>query len=215
MAFGALAVETFSRVASFASSFIPANLGALEAFLLQLSQFLAILAFAAAHDRRQQIEPRAFGQRQNPVRHLADGLAFNRKAGGGGVRYTHPREQKPQIVVDLGNRAHGRARVLGGGLLFDGNRRRQALDMVDVRLLHQLQELARIGGQGLDIAALAFGIDGVEGQAGLARSRQTGQHRQRIAGNLHIDILEIVLARAANGDVLQHQLGFRAGRLAR
>ena len=40
---GALAVETFSRVASFASAFIPANLGALEA-----SSLAAVAAVGAA-----------------------------------------------------------------------------------------------------------------------------------------------------------------------
>ena len=42
--------------------------------------------------------------------------------------------------------------------------------MLDVRLLHHLEELARVGGQALDVAALAFGVDGVEGEARLARA---------------------------------------------
>ncbi len=87
--------------------------------------------------------------------------------------------------------------------------------MVHVGLLHQLEELAGIGRQAFDIAALAFGIDGVEGKTGFARTGKSGQHGQGVARNLDIDILEIVLARTANGDVLQHQLGFLAGRLAR
>ena len=36
--------------------------------------------------------------------------------------------------------------------------------MVDVRLLHHLQELARVGRQAFHISALAFGVDGVEGE---------------------------------------------------
>jgi hypothetical protein len=55
------------------------------------------------------------------------------------------------------------------GLLFDRDRRRQAFYQVDVRLFHQLQELARIGGQRLDVAPLPFGIEGIEGKRGLAR----------------------------------------------
>ncbi len=39
--------------------------------------------------------------------------------------------------------------------------------MVDIGLLHHLQELAGIGRERLDIAALAFGIDGVEGEEDL------------------------------------------------
>ena len=43
--------------------------------------------------------------------------------------------------------------------------------MLDIGLLHHLEELARIGTQALDIAPLPLGIDGVEGQAGLAAAR--------------------------------------------
>ena len=62
--------------------------------------------------------------------------------------------------------------LLRGGLLLDGDGGRQAVDLVDVRLLHHLEELARIGREALDIAALALGIDGVEGERGLARAGQ-------------------------------------------
>jgi hypothetical protein len=37
--------------------------------------------------------------------------------------------------------------------------------MIDVRLLHHVEELAGVGRKRLDIAALALGIDGVEGEA--------------------------------------------------
>jgi uncharacterized protein (TIRG00374 family) len=47
-AVGALAVETFSRVASFASAFIPANLGALEASSLAAASAAGIAAGGAA-----------------------------------------------------------------------------------------------------------------------------------------------------------------------
>ncbi len=77
--------------------------------------------------------------------------------------------------------------------------------MIDVGLLHHLEELARIGAQRLDVAALPLGIDGVEGEAGFARAGQAGDHRQRLARDVDIDVLEIVLARAADGQVSQHE----------
>jgi hypothetical protein len=43
----------------------------------------------------------------------------------------------------------------------------QALDAVHVRLLHELQELPRIGGEALDVATLALGVDGVEARLDL------------------------------------------------
>ena len=173
---------------------------ALVALLHELGELLAVLALAAAHDRREQIKPRAFGQRHDAVDHLRHGLALDRQAGRRRIGHADARPEQPHVVVDLGDGADGRARIARGGLLLDGNGRRQAVDLVDVRLLHHLQELPRIGRQAFDIAALALGIDGVEGERGFARAGQAGEHHQPVARNVEIDIFEVVLARAADGD---------------
>ena len=73
--------------------------------------------------------------------------------------------------------------------------------MLDIGLLHHLEELAGIGRETLDIAALAFGIDRVEREARLARARQAGDHDQAVARQRDVEALEIVLARAANRNV--------------
>jgi hypothetical protein len=99
------------------------------------------------------------------------------------------------------------ARILGRCLLLDGDRRRQALDRIHVRLLHQFQELARIGRKRFDIAPLPVGIDRVEGERGFARARQPRDHGQPVARNLHVDILQIMFAGAANDDFIGHQAG--------
>ena len=44
------------------------------------------------------------------------------------------------------------------------------VDAVHLRLVHAIEELPRVGGERLDVAALAFGVDGVEGERGLARA---------------------------------------------
>src|SRR5262249_14978699 len=141
------------------------------------------------------------------VDHLAHGLALDRQAGGGRVGDADAGEQQAQIVVDLRHRADGRARVLRGRLLLDRDRRREAVDRVDVRLLHQLEELPRIGRQRLDVAALALGIDGVEGERRLAGARQPRDHHQAVAGHLDVDVLQVVLAGAANDDLFLHFRG--------
>ena len=82
--------------------------------------------------------------------------------------------------------------------------------MLDVRLLHHLEELARVGGEGLDVAALALGIDGVEREARLARAGEAGDDRQALARDVDVDALEIMFARAADGDVGQHRLRLRS-----
>ena len=176
------------------------DLDALKALFLIVGQFLAVLALAPAHHGREQIKPRAFGQRHDAIDHLRYGLALDRQAGRGRVGHADARPQQPHVVVDFGDGADRGARVARGGLLLDGDGRRQAVDLVDVGLLHHLQELARIGRQALDVAALALGIDGVEGERGFARAGQAGEHHELVARQVEIDVLEIVLARAANGD---------------
>ena len=98
-------------------------------------------------------------------------LAHDFLAAGSADRPADPGVEQPQVVVNLGRRPDGRARVADAVLLPDRNRRADALDRVDVRLLHPLQELARVGRQRFDVAPLPFGIDRVEGQRRLARSR--------------------------------------------
>ena len=179
------------------------DLQPLKAGLLPLGDFLAVLALAAAHNGGQQIEPLAFRQRGQLVDHHRDGLALDRQAGGRRIRDADAGPEQAHVVVDLGHRADRRARVAAGGLLLDGDRRRQALDQVDVGLAHQFQELAGIGRQALDIAPLALGVDGVESQRALARPRQPGQHHQLAARDVHADVLQVVLARAAHADEIQ------------
>src|SRR5262249_61985913 len=77
---------------------------------------------------------------------------------------------------------------------------REPLDRVHLGLLHLLEELARVGRQRFDVAALAFGIDSVEGERRLAGAREPGDHDQLVARDLEVDVLEIVLAGASDDD---------------
>ena len=122
-------------------------------------------------------------------------------------------EEQPQVVVDLGDRADRRTRVRPGRLLLDRDGRRQAVDQVDVRLLHLLEELAGVGGQRFDIAPLALGVDRVEGERGLARPRQAGNDDQPVTREVDVDILEVVDARAAHRNpVVRHREDGYSGR---
>ena len=111
------------------------------------------------------------------------------------------RPEQAQVVVDLGDRADRRARVARAGLLLDRDRRRQPLDRVDVGLAHLVEELARVGRQRLDVAALPLGVDRVERERRLARARQPGDDDQLVARDLDVDVLEVVLARALDDDL--------------
>ncbi len=145
------------------------------------------------------------GKREHLVDHLAHGLRREVEAVVRAARDAGARVQQAQVVVDLGDRADGRARVVRGGLLFDRDRGRESLDRIHVRLFHHRQELPRVGGQRLDVAALALGIDRVEGERRLARAGQAGEDDQAVARQVQVDVLEIVRARAADVDGLAHR----------
>ena len=168
----------------------------------QLLEQVAIFALARPHDRRVDGEARPLGQREHLVDDLLGRLAGDLTAALGAVRMPDARVQQAQVVVGLGDRAHGRARVPGRGLLVDRDGRRQALDGVDVGLVHLAEELARVGRERLDIPALPLGIERVEGKARLARPRQAGDHHQLVARERDRDVLEVVLARAPDDNVL-------------
>src|SRR6202161_1096401 len=92
--------------------------------------------------------------------------------------------QEAKIIVDFCNGAYGGARAAAGGFLLNRDGRAEAFNGVDIGSLHLVEELARIGGKGLDVATLALCIDGVKGERGLAGARQAGDHGERIAWDL-------------------------------
>ena len=75
-----------------------------------------------------------------------------------------PRPQHAQVIVDLGDRAHGTAPAGYGVALFDGDGRADAVDPVDIGLGQAGQKLPRVSRQGFDITALAFRIKRIKDQ---------------------------------------------------
>ena len=145
----------------------------------------------------------AFGHLADDVNDLLRRLLGDGRAAVGAVGVANARIQEAQVVVDFGDGADGRAGVASGALLVDGDGRAESLDLVDVGLLHEAEELARIGGEGLDVAALPLGVDGVEGEAAFAAAAQAGDDHELIARHLDVDILEVVFARAAHDQLIQ------------
>ncbi len=116
-----------------------------EALRLELGKQVDLLALAVRDDGCEDHQLGVLGQRQHMINHLRDAHRRKGDAMLGAVRRAGTRVEQAQVIVDLGDGADGRARIVAGRLLLDGNRRRQALDQVDIGLLHQLQELPRIG----------------------------------------------------------------------
>ena len=172
-----------------------------------LLEYLPVLALAAPDHRRHDLDSAAIGHRQNGVDYLLDRLHLHPAAALVAMRPPRPGEEQAQVVVHLGHGAHGRARVARYALLVNGDCRRQPFDVVDVGLLHAAQELPRVCRERLYVPALPLRVDRVERQRALARPGHPRHDYQPVARYRYVDVLEVVLARALDDDVLQRQSG--------
>ena len=184
---------------------LPVDPGPAEPLRLQGAEELDELPLAAPDHWREHLEAGALVELEHPVDDLLRSLPLDRGATDRAVRPPGAGVEQAQVVVDLGDRADGRARVLRRGLLVDRHRGAQALDEVDIGLVHLAQELAGVRRERLDVATLALCEDRVEGEAGLARAGKAGEHDQGISGQVERDVLEIVLARAPNDELISHE----------
>ena len=103
---------------------------------VELLEQVGELALAGAHHRGEHLEAGALGHHQHLVDDLLRRLTGDPLTADRAVRGAGPRVQQSQVVIHLGDGSDGRARVAVGRLLIDRHRRRQALDEVDVGLIH-------------------------------------------------------------------------------
>ncbi len=174
--------------------------GADEAALEHVLEEVLVLALLAAHHGRQDEEARPLRQGQDAGEDLFARLGGDGPAAVGAVALADAGEEDAQVVVDLGDGADGRARIAAGRLLLDADGRRQAAEVIDVGLLQLAEELAGVGRQRLDVAALALGVERVEGQRDLAGAADAGEDDQLVARQVEVDVAEVVLAGAADDD---------------
>ena len=111
------------------------------------------------------------------------------------------------MIVQLGHGADGGARSAHRPALIDGDGRRDAFDAFDVRLVHAVEKLPGVGGKAFDVAALAFGVEDIEGEGRLTRTADTGHHGELVERNLDVEILQIVLLGAADADAFPSVAG--------
>ena len=105
-----------------------------------------------------------------------------------------------QVVIQLRHRAHrGPAGAHRVGLV-DGDRGWDAVDLVDRRAVHAVQELPGIGGERLHVATLALGVQGVEDETGLARAAGPGDDGEFRRAQIEVEVLEVVLPSASDAD---------------
>src|SRR5262245_1350820 len=155
-----------------------------------------VLLLAVPLDRGQQVELRALRKREYLVDDLIRGLSPDRDVAVRAIVLAEASVEDAQVIVDFSHGANGRPRRLARRLLLDADRRRQAGDVLDFRLLDLPEELAGVARQRLDVAALALRVDRVEGERAFARPARAGADRHRLARHAHVDVLEVVFARA-------------------
>ena len=132
---------------------------------------------------------------------LVGRLARDELVTVGAVRLAHRGPEQAEIVVNFSDGANSGTGGARRCLLLDGDSGAEAVDGVNVGALHLVEELAGVGGEGFDVAALALGIDRVEGEGAFAGARQAGDHGERVARDRDGDVAKIVLAGAADVDV--------------
>ena len=178
------------------------DLDAREPLGAQVLEQVPVLALPVADDRGVDREPRPFGEPQHLVDDRLDRLSRDRPAADRAVRPPDARVEQAQVVVDLRDGADGRPRVPRRRLLVDRDRRREPVDRVHVRLLHHLEELPRVRGERLHVASLSLRVDRVEGKARLPRAGQPGDADQLVPGQPDGDVLEVVLPRAVDYELV-------------
>ena len=173
-----------------------------EAFATQPLKNVFELSLTSTHDRSVNRELRVLGQAKDLLDDLLSTLTSDGTSTDGTVRSPTARVEQAQVIVDLGDGADGRARITRRRLLVDRDCRREAIDAIDIGLLHLAEELAGIGAQRFDVASLPLGIERVEREAGLARPREARDADQFVAWENNGDVLEVMLAGTSDRDRL-------------
>ena len=127
-------------------------------------------------------------------------VAAHLAAAVAAMEHGRARVEELHVIVELRHRADRRARRAHGVHLIDGDRGRDAFDPVDLRFVHAVEELARVGRECFYVTPLAFGVHGVERQRRLARAADARDDDELAERQVEIEGAEIVLPRPADAD---------------
>ena len=109
-------------------------------------------------------------------------------------------EEEAQVVVDFGRGADGGSVRSAGVVVRDGDRGRDAVDPLGLRLIELFEKLARVGREAFDVAPLPFGVERVEGHAGFAAAGDAAEHDEPAMRQIEIDLPQVVDGHAAESD---------------
>ena len=150
------------------------------------------MALSVFDDRSEEVDFLAAEPLEYQLNDLFLGIFHHRLARQIADSLTDTGVEQAEEVVDFGCGADSASRIAVDGLLLDRDNRAQAGNIVDVGTLEVAEHVAGVGGEGLDIAALALGIDRIESEGGFARTAEAGDDGQLSVGNRDVDSFEIM-----------------------
>ena len=127
-------------------------------------------------------------------------MGFNGQSGRRRIGRAGTGPEKTHIVVNFGNGADGRTRVVRRGFCsieIAGDK--PSIESTS-GFFHQIQKLARIRRKAFDITALPFGIDGVKREGRLSGAGKAGDDGQFVFGDADVDVFKVVFAGAFDFD---------------
>lgn len=174
--------------------------GADKSFAAEFFDDVAELAFLIMDDGGDEDNFALGRESEDGVGDFLSGQAADDFAGFGIVRGADGGVENPQVIVDFGGGGDGRTWSGGGGALLDGDGGGEAFDKVHVGAFQAVEKLAGVGGKAFDVFALAFGVEGVEGEGRFAGAAGAGEDDKPMTRDDDVDVFEIVLARAFDAD---------------
>ncbi len=170
------------------------------AFLVEVLEELLVRPFLLPDDGREDRDlTRIFCC--DLVPDLVGGLGRDGDVVVGAVGRPDAGVEETEVVVDLGDGPDRAAGIFGGRLLLDGDGGREPLDGVNVRLVHDAQELAGVGGERFDVPPLSFGVQRVERERRFPGARDARDDDELVPGDGDADIFEVVLAGTLDDDI--------------
>ena len=150
------------------------------------------MALAASHQRSEQQAFAALVVRHYQIHYLLVGVAHHLLAAYGRVCGGGAGVEETQEVGDFSNGSDGGPGVVAGGFLFYGDDGAEALYAFYLGLVEDPHKVLGVGREGVQIAALAFGVDGVECQGALAAAADARNYRKRAARDIHVHVLQVM-----------------------
>ncbi len=129
------------------------------------------------------------------VQRLRNGLRIlflndDAAVGANGIRNFG--KHQPQVFRNFGSGADGRFSANFPTKRFDGDRGRDAIDSIRVRLVQLLNELPRVRRKAVDVSSLSLGVQRIESQTRFSAATQTTKRQQLAVRDIQINVLEIV-----------------------